>query len=97
MRSTHQSAGGSPQQEHRLVGGWSAVTFDRVPRPIGRQYADLPMDRVGPSGSERWFEELAHIAADDQTGFDQACQLHGIEFFPSNPWIAELRRRFELD
>jgi quercetin dioxygenase-like cupin family protein len=55
------------------------------------------IELLTPGGGERWFEELAHIASEDQAGFDQACQRHGIEFFPSSPWIAELRRRFTLD
>ena len=49
-----------------------------------------------PGGSERWFEEITHLADDDQAGFDEACRRHGIEFLTASPWTAELQRRFGL-
>lgn len=49
-----------------------------------------------PAGSERWFEEIAALVEGDSTGFDQACDRHGIAFEHSSPWTAKIRRRFDL-
>jgi quercetin dioxygenase-like cupin family protein len=50
-----------------------------------------------PGGTERWFEEIAALADDDDAGFEEACARHGIAFLPQSPWNAELRRRYALD
>ena len=47
-----------------------------------------------PGGSERWFEEIATLPSGDKAAFRDACQRHGIEFFPDSPWAARLRDRF---
>jgi quercetin dioxygenase-like cupin family protein len=49
-----------------------------------------------PGGSERWFEELATLANDDEAGFADACRRHGIEFRLDSPWIPRLKGRFGL-
>ncbi len=49
-----------------------------------------------PCGTERWFEEIAALADDDGDGFDSACKRYGIEFFRDSPWIAELRKRYDI-
>jgi quercetin dioxygenase-like cupin family protein len=51
---------------------------------------------LSPGGTERWFEELAALAKEDQAGFDAACLRHGIRFLTDSPWIAELRQRYDL-
>lgn len=50
-----------------------------------------------PGGTEKWFEEVTHLPADDQLGFDAACERHGIKFFRDSPWIEVLRTRFGLE
>jgi hypothetical protein len=47
-----------------------------------------------PAGSERWFEELAALADDDQEGFADACRRHGTEFRLDSPWIPRLKGRY---
>jgi uncharacterized cupin superfamily protein len=54
------------------------------------------MEVLTPAGTERWFEELAALAAGDREGFDRACARHGIRFLPDSPWVDELRRRYDL-
>src|ERR1700761_4748781 len=49
-----------------------------------------------PGGSERWFEELAALAEEDDAGFDDACRRHGIEFHLDSPWISRLKGRYGL-
>ena len=49
-----------------------------------------------PAGTERWFEEIAALAAGDKTGFDAACRRHGIHFLPDSHWTGELKRRYPL-
>ncbi|HXW81316.1 MAG TPA: hypothetical protein VEJ84_17575 [Acidimicrobiales bacterium] len=49
-----------------------------------------------PGGTERWFEEVAGLRADDRAAFEQACRRYGIEFFRDSPWTAKLRERFQL-
>jgi NAD(P)-dependent dehydrogenase (short-subunit alcohol dehydrogenase family) len=49
-----------------------------------------------PGGSERWFEELAALADEDDTGFADACRRHGIEFRLDSPWIPQLKARYGL-
>jgi quercetin dioxygenase-like cupin family protein len=49
-----------------------------------------------PAGSERWFEELAALAAGDRAGFEAACRRHGIHFLADSPWTHELKRRYHL-
>lgn len=48
-----------------------------------------------PAGTERWFEEVAALSAEDPA-FDGACLRHGIHFLTDSPWAAELRRRYNL-
>jgi quercetin dioxygenase-like cupin family protein len=54
------------------------------------------LEVLTPAGTERWFEEIAALAAGDRTGFDDACRRHGIHFSTDSPWTAELKRRFHL-
>jgi quercetin dioxygenase-like cupin family protein len=54
------------------------------------------MEVLTPGGTERWFEEIAALAEDDMTGFVEACERYGIQFFDDSPWIPELRRRFDV-
>jgi quercetin dioxygenase-like cupin family protein len=49
-----------------------------------------------PGGSERWFEEIASLAAGDRAGFEAACRRHGINFLVDSPWTSELKRRYHL-
>ena len=49
-----------------------------------------------PGGTERWFEELAALADEDDTGFADACRRHGIEFRLDSPWIPRLKGRYGL-
>jgi quercetin dioxygenase-like cupin family protein len=49
-----------------------------------------------PGGTERWFEEIAELPPGDEAGFRDACQRHGIAFFPDSPWTATLRERYGL-
>jgi quercetin dioxygenase-like cupin family protein len=49
-----------------------------------------------PGGSERWFEEVAALADEDQAGFADACRRHGIEFRLDSPWIPRLKERYGL-
>jgi hypothetical protein len=49
-----------------------------------------------PGGSERWFEEIASLAAGDRGGFEAACRRHGINFLVDAPWTSELKRRYHL-
>ena len=49
-----------------------------------------------PGGTERWFEEIASLAAGDRAAFDAACRRHGISFLGDSPWTTELRRRYHL-
>src|SRR6185436_8202990 len=49
-----------------------------------------------PAGTERWFEEIAALAAGDKTGFDAACRRHGIHFLPDSHRTGELKRRYPL-
>jgi quercetin dioxygenase-like cupin family protein len=49
-----------------------------------------------PAGTERWFEEIAALAAGDRAGFEDACRRHGIRFLGDSPWTPELRRRYGL-
>lgn len=61
--------------------------------------ADEPariIELLTPAGSERWFEKLAGLVAEDTAGFEEACERHGIAFFPESPWIDVLRQRFGL-
>ncbi len=49
-----------------------------------------------PAGTERWFEEIAELPPGDEAGFRDACDRHGIAFFPDSPWTATLRERHGL-
>jgi uncharacterized cupin superfamily protein len=49
-----------------------------------------------PAGTERWFEEIAALAAGDRAGFEDACGRHGIHFLSDSPRTPELKRRFGL-
>jgi quercetin dioxygenase-like cupin family protein len=49
-----------------------------------------------PAGSERWFEEVTHLAEGDSEGFSDACERHGIQFLIDSPWTGRLRNLFEL-
>jgi quercetin dioxygenase-like cupin family protein len=49
-----------------------------------------------PAGTEEWFEEITSLPPDDDHSFQEACERHGIRFFPDSPWISELRTRFGL-
>ena len=49
-----------------------------------------------PGGTERWFEEIAALAAGDRTDFEEACGRHGIRFASDSPWTPELKRRYGL-
>src|SRR5262245_13921595 len=49
-----------------------------------------------PGGSERWFEEITSLAAEDRAAFDAACRRHGINFLGDSRWTSELRRRYDL-
>lgn len=49
-----------------------------------------------PGGTERWFEEIMALTAEDRAGFDEACLRHGIQFLSDTPWTGELRRRYDL-
>jgi quercetin dioxygenase-like cupin family protein len=54
------------------------------------------LEVLTPAGTERWFEEIAALAAGDRTGFDAACHRHGIHFLPDSHWTGELKRRYHL-
>lgn len=54
------------------------------------------IELLTPGGSERWFEEIASLAAGDRTGFEAACRRHGINFLVDSPWTSELKRRYHL-
>jgi quercetin dioxygenase-like cupin family protein len=61
--------------------------------------ADEPariIEVLTPAGSERWFEELAELADEDEAGFEDACRRHGIEFHLDSPWIPRLKSRYGL-
>jgi quercetin dioxygenase-like cupin family protein len=49
-----------------------------------------------PAGTERWFEEIAALADDDDAGFADACRRYGIEFHLDSPWIGRLRNSYGL-
>jgi len=49
-----------------------------------------------PAGTERWFEEVTRIADDDDKGFQDACERHGIRFITDSPWTQVIRERFGL-
>lgn len=49
-----------------------------------------------PAGTERWFEEIAALDADDDAAFDEACRRHGIRFHRDSPWTARIRERYGL-
>jgi quercetin dioxygenase-like cupin family protein len=50
-----------------------------------------------PGGTEKWFEEITALKHGDGKGFDEACDRHGITFFPDSHWIGDLRERFGLN
>ena len=61
--------------------------------------ADEPariIEVLTPAGTERWFEEPAELADEDEAGFEDACRRHGIEFRLDSPWIPRLRFRYRL-
>jgi quercetin dioxygenase-like cupin family protein len=49
-----------------------------------------------PGGTERWFEEVAALAGEDEAGFADAGRRHGIEFRLDSPWIPRLKGRYGL-
>ncbi len=50
-----------------------------------------------PAGSERWFEELAALADEDDVGFLQACERHGIRFLDDKTLTTRLKHDFGLE
>lgn len=61
--------------------------------------ADEPariIEVLTPGGSERWFEELAVLADEDDAGCADACRRHGIEFHLDSAWIPRLKERYGL-
>lgn len=54
------------------------------------------LEVLTPAGTERWFEEIAALAAGDRAGFEAACRRHGIHFLPDSHWAGELKRRYHL-
>jgi len=55
------------------------------------------MEVLTPGGTEKWFEEITHLAEGDKKGFDKACKRHGIKFLPDSHWTEDLRSKFGLN
>jgi hypothetical protein len=83
---------GHPPEAGGTCGPRSSVTI--IPNPT-----DAPARIIAvltPGGTERWFEEVAALADEDDAGFADACRRHGIEFRLDSPWIPRLRGRYGL-
>ncbi len=52
---------------------------------------------ITPAGSERWFEELAALADEDDVGFLQARERHGIRFLDDKTLTTRLKHDFGLE
>jgi hypothetical protein len=50
-----------------------------------------------PAGSERWFEELAPLAEDDEAGLIEACERHEIRFLDDQEAVTRLKSEFNLE
>jgi hypothetical protein len=78
----------------------TAVEGDRALKPRAVRHAMWnPTPRparatevLTPAGSERWFEELARLADDDNAGFAEPCERYGIRFLLTSRWWPVSRR-----
>jgi quercetin dioxygenase-like cupin family protein len=79
------------------AGGW-ALKPRNVPHAMWNASPEPArlIEVLTPAGTERWFEEIAALDADDEAGFDGACKRHGIRFDAASPWTARIRERYGL-